>query len=240
MGSKKGGNDSMRENKILIIVLMALTMIWCFSIQASESSVYNFSWLDPEKEVYVLQNRKFRKKRRVFISGGFGRGLSGHFTSSIHFQGRAGFFFKEDYGISFLYSKNNSKLDEGAADSLSIGDRPFRRLVQSYRGAMFLWSPFYSKGNFFNQIFYYDFIIGIGYAELSEKNNRYDFNSQEHTNQEDYKGPLLDLETKFFINRSFNINANITSIYYRDEGIKSNDKFWHSNWDLSIGFGIIL
>ena len=46
---------------------------------------------------------------------------------------------------------------------------------------MLLWAPFYSKANFFNKIFYYDFIIGIGYAELDDANNRRAFGGNDPT-----------------------------------------------------------
>ena len=232
----------MTKNRISAILLIILAISWSLHVYANESSIYNFSWLDPEKEVYVLQNRKFRKKRRVFISGSFGRGLSGVFTSSTQFQGRAGFFFKEDYGISFLYSKNNSKKNSGAIDSLYTGNNPFLRLIDSYRGALFLWSPFYSKGNFFNQVFYYDFIVGLGYVELSEITNRdtiNDIEGEANTNAS-HMGPLIDLEIKFFVNRSFNININATSVHYKDKNIDGYKEYWYNNWDLSIGLGIIL
>ena len=38
----------------------------------SDDDEFNFSWLDPDKKVYVLQNRKYRKKNRfaIFLTGG--------------------------------------------------------------------------------------------------------------------------------------------------------------------------
>ena len=34
----------------------------------SSDEEYNFKWLDPDKKVYVLQNRKYRKALRPFFS----------------------------------------------------------------------------------------------------------------------------------------------------------------------------
>ena len=36
-------------------------------VVANEKSVYEFSWLDKDKEIYVLQNRKFRKVGKQLI-----------------------------------------------------------------------------------------------------------------------------------------------------------------------------
>ena len=85
--------------------------------RAGESSTYSFSWLDPDKEVYVLQNRKFRKKRSLFLNLGFGKDISESFVDSTQIQGRVGFFFKEDYGLGLLYSQNRGK-DSDSAESV--------------------------------------------------------------------------------------------------------------------------
>ena len=216
---------------------------------AAESSTYNFSWLDPEKEVYVLQNRKFRKKRRVFISGGGGMGLSGSFVDSRFWQARAGFFFGEEYGLGFLYSHNFGTANE-AADTLDRNDIfPFRRLVKNYRGALFLWSPFYSKTNFFNKIFYYDFIIGLGVAELNEVNNAESFElyngrkvegADITDRSESHRGPLIDLEIKFYITKWINLSLNANAVFYQAKNGHDTDTVWYHNWDLGAHLGFML
>ncbi|MCY4644334.1 MAG: hypothetical protein OXB88_06905 [Bacteriovoracales bacterium] len=212
---------------------------------ASESSVYDFSWLDPDKEVYVLQNRKFRKKRSAFLSAGLGKGVSGAFVSSTQIQFRGGLFIFEDYGIGGLFSKNNSESDESYKDLLSQASTfPVQRLVSGYQGGMFLWSPFYSKGNFFNQIFYYDFIVGLGFAKLSETNNRRaaqdPIGCSGCKDELSHTGPLIDLEMKFFINEFLNTSLNVTAVYYKDDNVDRTKKFWFNHWDLTFSLGIVL
>ena len=49
------------------IFLVLVTLIMSSVVMANEKSLYNFSWLDNDKEIYVLQNRKFRKDGNVYI-----------------------------------------------------------------------------------------------------------------------------------------------------------------------------
>ena len=71
-------------------------------------------------------------------------------------QARFGFFFTEELGVEFLYSKNSGKENDTAQSVRrgpdGSGTIPFRRIIDQYYGAYFLWSPFYAKVNTFNKI----------------------------------------------------------------------------------------
>ena len=82
----------MAKNSMRQVLLVTCVVGWG-GLVAGESSTYDFSWLDPDKEVYVLQNRKFRKKRSLFVSGGGGKTLSGAFVDSNSITGAHGIFF---------------------------------------------------------------------------------------------------------------------------------------------------
>ena len=161
----------------LILFLLVISFFYTVpqSVWAGESDTYNFSWLDPDKEVYVLQNRRYRKANRLHVYAGVGKTLSGAFVDSSNIQGRAGHYFMEEYGFEVIYSKNSGKENTTAANvrdnGSGTGSRPFRRIVDTYYGGMFLWSPFYSKINTFNTIIYYDWIFGAGIGKIKESNN---------------------------------------------------------------------
>ena len=86
--------------------LIPLLFIYSTNIHSSEEDLYAFSWLDQDKEVYVLQNRKFRKDDSFYLSAGGGITTSGAFVNAFTLQTKAGYFFKEDWGLEFLFSKN--------------------------------------------------------------------------------------------------------------------------------------
>ena len=131
----------MMGSKTLFYLFLIFIMLGKESY-SGESSTYNFSWLDPDKEVYVLQNRKFRKKRSLFLKAGFGKSLSGSFVDSTQLQARAGFFFKEEYGVGVLYSKNNGKANETSETVGKFISIPFVELPKTTKGSCFFGHPF--------------------------------------------------------------------------------------------------
>jgi outer membrane beta-barrel protein len=216
-------------------------------VHAAETDLYDFSWLDSDKEVYVLQNRKFRKKNKFHFSAGFGMTTSGSFVDATTIQGRGGYFFSEDFGFEVVYAMNDGSENEAATSVRSSGVVPFRRLVDSYIGGMLLWSPFYAKINTFNSILYVDFIFGIGAASLEETNNRpqfLEFGAGEPDVTLTHTGAMWNFTSKFYINQSWNIRFDITGIHYqaqsaRDDNENSGD-VWYDNVDMSLALGFDL
>lgn len=233
------------KSKVLASLVL-FTLVFTTNLFASEKDIYEFSWLDPDKEVFVLQNRKFRKASRLHVNLGGGITTSGAFVDSTAIQGRAGYFVTEDYGLEVIYSKNSGKENDTAKgvrnnNNGGTGTTPFRRIVQSYTGAMFLWSPFYSKINTFNSIVYMDWIFGVGYASLTEKNNKLAFNSDntdDDTNtEESHSGVMWEAGLKFYLNENFSVRTDLTAIHYSAENVASNGSSYKSNFDATVSLG---
>jgi outer membrane beta-barrel protein len=229
----------------LSVVMVPILLVPQMAI--ASSNTYNFSWLDPDKEVFVLQNRRYRKAGRLHLNVGAGITTSGAFVDSTTLQGRGGFFFKEEWGAEIVYANNSGK-ENSAAEMLrnqggGAGSVPFRRIVNNYLGGMILWAPFYSKINTFNSIIYLDWIFGLGFAKLEEENNRQEFNTgaiQLEPTVESHTGPMWNLGTKFFINERFNLRLDLTTIHYkaRTGSDATNEESWNTNYDLAISFGV--
>ncbi len=232
------------KSKVLASFVL-FTLVFTTNLFASEKDIYEFSWLDPDKEVFVLQNRKFRKASRLHVNLGAGITTSGAFVDSTAIQGRAGYFVTEDYGLEVIYSKNSGKENDTAkgvrtSNAGGSGTIPFRRIVQSYTGAMFLWSPFYSKINTFNSIVYMDWIFGVGYASLVEKNNKAVFAdaSQEGVETEEtHSGLMWEAGMKFYLNENFSIRTDLTAIHYSADNISSEGSSYKSNFDATVSLG---
>lgn len=218
---------------------------------AGEDSTYTFSWLDRDKEVYVLQNRKYRKKGHFIFHAGYGKTTSGAFTTGSAIQGKIDYFFHEEYGFGLVYTKNDGE-ENTTAESLrgttgTSGARPFRRITQNYMGAMFLWSPFYSKVNTFNKIIYLDWIIGVGYGSLDEKNNKDEL--IQRTNMPDvsqsHNGPMWSFGALFYLSKMMSVKFDVNAFHYQAERIFSDtsggqvgDDVWTSHFDLTVLFGL--
>lgn len=226
--------------------LLALLFIFVGSNSfAAEGDTYNFSWLDPDKEVYVLQNRKYRKKGKLHLNLGAGITTSGAFVDTKTFQGRAGYFFKEEWGFEFLYAKSSGAENDTAAslrnDGLA-GSIPFRRIVDNYMGGMILWSPFYSKINTFNKVIYLDWIAGLGMAKLEETNNKDEFLqnlSMPKFKTESHTGLMWNIGMKFYLSESMDLRMDLTTIHYKAQQASNSKKTetYYANWDFAVSFG---
>lgn len=231
--------------KIKILTLLFLTS----TVFAAEGDLYDFSWLDKDKEVYVLQNRKFKKKNRFHFAGGYGKTISGAFVDATTMQFRGAYFFTEELGFEFLYSKNSGQENEAAAsvrdDGNGSGTVPFRRIVDGYYGGMITWAPFYSKINTFNKIVYLDFIFGLGLAQIEETNNRNDFENQGNTGDttETHTGIMWNAAAKFYLTEMWNVRFDINAVHYQAKRARVDidaEDYWYNNFDMTLAIGIDL
>lgn len=233
------------KSKVLASLVL-FTLVFSTNLFASEKDIYEFSWLDPDKEVFVLQNRKFRKADHAYINVGGGITTSGAFVDSTSIQGRAGYFFSENWGLEAIYAKNSGKENNTAtgvrkSGGGGTGTTPFRRIVESYTGAMILWAPFYSKINTFNKIVYMDWIFGVGYAQLKEKNNKLRFIngpiSEGIETSESHSGVMWETGLKFYISESFSVRTDLTAVHYSADNVSTTGTSLKSNFDATASIG---
>jgi outer membrane beta-barrel protein len=212
---------------------------------ASEKSLYDFSWLDKDKEIYVLQNRSFRKDGKLFVALNVGETVAKAYVEGMVGQARIGYFFKEDFGIEILTSKNDGKFNDLASKVISQGAVPYSRIIDSYNAAQLLWSPFYSKINTFNKIFYYDWMFGLGYASITNSDNRNEFKAGESRTtltEETNSGLIWSTGLRFYITPSWSARIDFTALRYEADffvkdgtTFKSGGKEWFNNYDLTLG-----
>lgn len=214
---------------------------------ASEKSLYDFSWLDKDKEIYVLQNRKFRKSGRFYVGATGVKTLSGVFVDSYGGSARAGYFFKEDWGFEFVYGKNvGSENDTAKGVREQASSVPYYRKIDSYMGAMLMWSPFYSKINTFNKVFYFDWIFGLGVAQVTTLDNRNKFEvgsaDQNKLTRENNMGALWNTGLRFYMSDSWSLRLDITGQTYKANKTRrvgtaqtTNSSRLFTNYDLGLG-----
>ncbi len=232
----------MIKNSFLIsfTVFIFLSFIGGQTAYSAEGDTYSFSWLDPDKEVFVLQNRKYRKKGKFHFNAGYGITTNGAFVNSTLIQGRVGYFFLEEWGFEAIYAKHSGE-ENDTAKSVRQTTVPFRRIVDGYRGAMILWSPFYAKINTFNKIIYVDWMLGLGMAELEEMNNHLTVLNSINTeaSTEIHNGLLWDTALKFFLDENWEIRVDLTVVHYKAKQATVEAKEeWYSNWDASLSLGL--
>ena len=118
--------------------------------------------------------------------------------------------------------------------------------VDTYVGGMLVWSPFYSKINTFNQVFYYDWMFGLGVASVKTLDNRGEFNtvSTSTLNSSNALGAIWNTGLRVYINDSWSLRIDFTGLHVKPskENIKDSvsgnsvtTSSLFSNYDLGVG-----
>ncbi len=76
---------------------------------ASEQDLYDFMWLDPDKKVYVLQNKVHKKEHSIYFNVGYGTSLSAAFQDTNMLHLNTGFYLTEEWAIEGLYTKYSNQ-----------------------------------------------------------------------------------------------------------------------------------
>lgn len=199
--------------KILWCVLIALTANLAF---AEEEGEYDFSWLDPDKKIYVVQNRKYDKAKKfeITLSGGIGPGKS--FRNVWTFIPRASYYFNESFGFSALGVIVSHDQDGVFEDLKSLTSViPSVRDINNFVGASALWVPFYAKINVFNTILYIDWQVEAGAGLV---NSEIDLNTSNNgtpiLEEESFLGFYWGTGQKFFFSRTWAFRWDLLAIYY--------------------------
>lgn len=213
-----------------------------FNSSAAEDSMYDFSWLDKDKEVYVLQNRKFRKKMNVYVGGTLGRSVSGAFIDSTEINLIGGFFFSEDWGLELNYNKSEGKTNKTHDAVNAQGSVAFFRKIDTAMSAMLMWSPFYSKINTFNKIFYYDWMFGAGFANVTTLDNRNEFlggSKKDELTSESLSGLTWMTAIRFYITQSWSSRIDFKAVHLNADraitGESDTEKQWMNYYTINFG-----
>lgn len=224
---------------ILIGIMLTLTK----ELKAGEESLYDFLWLDPDKSVYVLQNKLYKKEHSVYLDVGYISNFTSKFQDTTGFSLKGGYYIHEEWGLEIFYQQYaNSNNDDFRNVRLINQAEPFIRRMNASYGAAVIWSPFYGKINTFNQIFYFDWSFGAGYAQVVTDSNlkTVRINNAENKYESNiYNGAVLKTKVKFHLKENIHIGVEYMNTYYMAPGPQNpkSDKL-RTNTDLifSVGF----
>lgn len=232
------------------LTIYTLTVVWFLTrpllVQAAEGDLYDFLWLDPDKKVYVLQNKVHKKRGKFYANIGFTLGLNSDFQDRNGVQFKAGYYFHEEWAVEALYHQfSNSDNDTFTSLQTINGSIPFVRRINSKYGIMPVWSPFYGKINTFNKIIYFDWSFGLGLGQITTESNATTVSSSTTADiYSDEKYMAILAKTSFRIHATKNVHVGLE--YHRDSyrapgptvrGIPGSER-WRNNSEfvLSIGF----
>lgn len=232
-------------HNIFCLLLFSFTLS-APALKADEKDLYDFLWLDPDKKVYVLQNKIHKKAQTFFFNIGGGLGLSSDFQNTKLVHTNFGYSISEEWAVEVLYSKYNNS-DNDALNNLKRinGSVPFIRSVEKNYGALVKWSPFYGKINTFNKIFYFDWSFNLGLGKIETKSNAKSvaIPSQANTfSQEKYTSVIAKTGLSFHLNKNIHVGLDLIMNNYKApgptvNGVTSKTKV-RNNMDTVLTFGV--
>lgn len=229
--------------KISLISLGMLLSLMTKEVKAGEESLYDFLWLDPDKKVYVLQNKLYKKEKSFYFDLGYISNMTSKFQDTNGFSLNAGYYFHEEWGVELSYMQYSNINNDDYRNVRLINEvEPFIRRMQSSYSAVAIWSPFYGKINTFNNIFYFDWSFGAGLAQVNTDSNINSVRIQNAPNkfdQKSYTGAILKTKVKFHLRENVHLGLEYMNTYYNAPGPqdpKSEKLRTNTDVILSIGF----
>lgn len=229
-------NQFLKFNLLLLILSTS-------NVQAGENDLYDFLWLDPDKTVYVLQNKIYPKDKSFYADFGFVTGITSTFQDTIGGQLKLGYFFSEEWAVEYnLIQYSNS--DNSAHDNVEFVSEtvPFVRRPISTNSLFLIYSPFYGKINTFNKIFYFDVSFGVGTGSFVAESNLKTANdiTQNKFSTETYTPIQLKATTKFHLNENLHLGIEFLSTNFEanSDPENLNKKSWKRNNDLIFSIGV--
>lgn len=163
-------------NWVVKLLLVLMAALWLSVVAASWSEAaedpdneYNFSWLDPDKKVSVLQNRKFRKVNRALLSLNLGLADTNAYRQSYAIDPRLAYYFSESWGVEVFYSMFSNKKNSTAEALESTGASASPDVIEmkNQMGVLLHWVPWYAKINVFNTVLYFDWYFAGGLGTIN-------------------------------------------------------------------------
>jgi outer membrane beta-barrel protein len=211
---------------------------------AAEDDEYNFNWLDPEKKIYVLQNRKYLKANHLMLSGMVGPGISNSYRNTYAFDFRVAYHLSEAFGIetfySFLANRENNTFE--ALKQAAPTTLPVVREIRSQFGILGQYVPWYAKINVFNNIIYFDWYFSGGLGSLSSAlDTRRNKNDPENFVYENLFALYLGTGHRYHLSQTLHMRLDFTGAFYQAPLFgTSGDNSWYSNYTVGVGLGLKL
>jgi outer membrane beta-barrel protein len=211
-------------------LLLGLTFIALLPIANAKERKgdYDFSWLDPEKKIYVVQNRKYEKVGTFTLGVGLGKAINSPFNSVWGFKVRGSYFLTEEFGVQLFYVKGSNSRTSLFEDQQRKNSEPLVRELNNLIGGMVLWSPFYAKMNFFNQVIYFDWIFGLGLGRIATDTDKKVFVEADGTTQiypeggnakDSYTAFVGDVGVRFFLSEQLSVRFDFFANIYKAPGV---------------------
>ncbi len=227
----------------ILPILLAIASAAGATAPAQGNDEYSFDWLDPEKKIYVLQNRKYLKTNRPVLSLMIGPGLTGAYQNRFNLDPRLAYYINESWGIEGFYTKSfNTENSDLKALKNATTTLPLIREVQSQLGILVHWVPWYAKINVFNSILYFDWYFSGGLGSIGTGlDTRASSTAPANIIRQDFFALYLGTGHQYHLSEHFLVRLDFMGSYYSAPLFgNTGESTWFSNYNFSFGVGLRL
>lgn len=206
----------MIKNILIASILMTVSNAWAqgetpvrkndkLDIQKLEQKY----WAAKDDDFSVVQNRKYTKADRFFLSAAVGSPINDPYNEGTYLGLSAGYFFSERWGLEVSYNQANFKKNDATSEFEQYGTSPDYNKISNTYFLTGTFVPFYAKMSVMDKsIIYFDmgFNLGLGM-------NNYEI--QQKTGALSKSSPALKLGIfqQIFFSEHFAIRADFTNVW---------------------------
>lgn len=170
-------------------------------------------WSPKDTDFSVVQNRTYKKEKRVSVSGSIGPIINDGYSKGTNGNLAVNYFFEERMGVQFDYTHynlgNNILTDQLYNEH---GAFPDHNVAKRFIGVSFNWVPIYAKVSLLGKrILYFDMFLsgGLGFTTYDQPtlNNTVSQNAITYT---------VDITQMFFINESLAFRVDAKNQLYQE------------------------
>lgn len=214
------------------------------SDEYAEENEYSFDWLDPDKKVYVLQNRRYTKANRALLTIMGGLAMSNPYRNGFTLEPRLAYYFNEQIGIEgFMtygfYTENETYLALKDATGSSISVNPHIREVKQQMGGLLHWAPWYAKINVFNSVLYFDWYFTGGVGSVTTDYFTNAIKDAANTVSQSFFAVFFGTGHQYHLSRAFTVRLDFTgAMYSAPSRGTTGDSTTYTNYNFNLGFGV--
>lgn len=178
-------------------------------------------WSAKDDDFAVVQNRRYTKSGRVFLSLNGGVPFNDPFTSGTIYSANLGYFFNERWGMDLEYKSGNIKDNDATTLFTSrYGVYPDHNEFQTSQILSGTLVPFYAKMSFMDSsIIYFDMGFSVGAGTLNYKIKRADGDESKST-------PVVKIGVfqQIFFSEHFALRAELANTWSEQNRYKYYDR----------------
>ncbi|RYZ84766.1 MAG: outer membrane beta-barrel domain-containing protein [Proteobacteria bacterium] len=167
-------------------------------------------WSAKDDDFAVVQNRRYTKANRAFVSLNYGVPFNDPFNSGSVYGINLGYFFSERWGLDLEY-KSGSLKDNDAVSSFTsrFGAYPDHNVFQSSQILSASFVPFYAKMSMMDtSIIYFDMGLSLGAGTMS-----YNIKQVEGDISKSTAVVKLSVFQQIFFSEHFALRADLTNTW---------------------------